>query len=236
VTPERIELVYEHCRKIKKFNSTGIGCFIGLIFGSVFLFSVFATALVEKNGILGFDLTVAIIDTIILFAGLFVSGNKSAWMPNNMDVKTAVVRRLISLPVITKDPLLKAAPFLEIGKTKTGSFPHDTRMLVKFTDAPESFIGVQGQISINNVKSTAHAYFYTVIIAKHEFDLFKKLGQPELRNITIENKKTGEVDVIVIRQTTTKTSGYHTDDNAQNYILENSINLAKSMLNAKPKS
>ncbi|HEX7320227.1 MAG TPA: hypothetical protein VF399_07720 [bacterium] len=236
VTPERIELVYQHCQKIKKFKSAGIGCFIGLIFSAVFLFSVLAPALVGKNGILPFGLTVAVIDTIILFAGLFVSGNKSAWMPNNMDVKTAVVRRLINLPVITKDPSLKVAPFLEIGKTKTGSFPHDTRMLVKFTDAPEAFIGVQGQISINTVKSTVYPYFYTVIIAKHEFDLFKKLGQPELRNITIENKKTEEVDVVVIRQTTTKTSGYHSDDKVQDYILENSISLAKKMLNVKPKS
>ncbi len=236
VTPERIELVYEHCRKIKKFKSAGIGCFIGLIFGSIFLFGIFAPVLVGKNGILGFGLTVAIIDTIILFAGLFVSGNKSAWMPNNMDVKTTVVRRLINLPSIIKDPSLKVAPFLEIGKTKTGSFPHDTRMLVKFIDAPETFIGVQGQISINTVKSSAYPYFYNVIIAKHEFDLFKKLGQPELRNITIENNEDDEIDVVVIRQTTTKTSGYHTDDNAQNYILENSISLAKSMLNAKPRS
>jgi hypothetical protein len=234
VTPERIDLVYEHCQKIKKFKSAGMGCFMGLIFGTIFLFSVLAPALTGKNGILPFSLTIAIIDTIILFAGLFVSGNKSAWMPNNMDVKTTAVRRLISLPVITKDPSLKVAPFLEIGKTKTGSFPHDTRMLVRFTDAPESFIGVQGQISINNVKSTAYAYFYTVIIAKHDFDLFKKLSQPELRDITIENKKTEEVDVVVIRQTTTKTSGYYTDDKVQNYILENSISLAKKMLSVKP--
>lgn len=236
VTPERIELVYRHCQKIKKFKSAGIGCFIGLIFATVFLFGIFAPVLVGKNGILGFGLTVAIIDTIILFAGLFVSGNKSAWMPNNMDVKATVVRRLINLPLITKDPSLKVAPFIEIGKTKTGSFPHDTRLLVKFIDAPESFIGVQGQISINTVKSSAYPYFYAVIIAKHEFDLFKKFGKPELRNITIENNQDDEVDVVVIRQTTTKTSGYHTDDKVQNYILENSIGLAKKMLSVKSKS
>ena len=236
VTPERIELVYQHCQKIKKFKSAGIGCFMGLIFATVFLFSVLAPAMVGKNGILPFGLTVAIIDTIILFAGLFVSGNKSAWMPNNMDVKTTAIRHLINLPMITKDPSLKVAPFIEIGKTKTGSFPHDTRMLVKFIDAPESFIGVQGQISINNVKSTAYPYFYAVIIAKHEFDLFKKFGQPELWNITIENNEDDEVDVVVIRQTTTKTSGYHTDDKVQDYILENSISLAKKMLKVKPKS
>lgn len=226
VTPAKIDQVLSQCQKIKKFKSIGPGCFIGLIFGAIFSFIFF----VPWFKSIPFPLAVTIIDSIILFSGLFLSGNKSAWMPGNLNIKTEIVKRALNSPIIKKDPALKAIPYLEIGKTKAGSFPNDARILIKLIDAPEEFIGVQGQISINTVKSTNYPYFYTVIIAKPEFNLLKKFGDPGLKNITIESKKTSEVDVIVIRQTTTKTSGYHTNDSVQDYILTNSINLAKSVL------
>jgi len=233
VTPERIAQVYSHCQRIKKFKTAGVGCLIGVVIAAIFFFSALVPAFTGRHSVLPYPLVVVLVDTIILFSGLFLSGNKSAWMPGNLDLKTEILMRLLSKSPPTKDPLLKLVPYLEVGKTKTGSFPNDARMLVRFIEAPESFIGVQAQISINNVKSTAYPYFYAVIVAKPDFKLFDKFGSPILKNITIEHKETGGVDVIVIRQTTTKTSGYHTNESVQEYILSNSINLAKSLLSKK---
>ena len=233
VTQQKLEQVYSHCLRVKKFKSAGIGCAIALIIGSIIFFISCVPFLSEMGIRFPFGLITAIIDSIILFAGLFASGNKSAWMPGNLDLKVDIVRRFLTThPALIKDRSLTLIPYLEIGKTKTGAFPNDARFLVKFSNAPDSFIGVQGQISINNVKSTAYPYFYTVIIAKPDFGLLEKLGHPILSNITIEQKKTTDVDVVVIRQTTTKTSGYHTNSDTQSNILSKAIELARAILAA----
>jgi hypothetical protein len=177
-----------------------------------------------------FPLIAAIINAAILFTGLALGGRKSAWMPYALDIKTAIIKRILDSPITKNDPSLQAVPYLEMGATKQGLFPHDTRILIKFQDAPQEFIGLQGQISINTVKSRNYPYFYVVLIARPEFNLLEKCGAPSLDNLVIEHKKTGEVDVVVIRQRTTKTSGYHTDVNVQDYILAAGIKLAKGLL------
>lgn len=228
VTPEKIDHVLAHCKKIKKFRSKDTGCFIIVIFVLVFFFGFSLPLLRELS--LSFPITATIVNAVVLFAGLAFSGRRSAWMPYALDIKAEIVKRMLKLPLIKADPVLQPVPYLEIGESKDGSFPNDTRFLIRFKDAPKEFIGLQGQISINSVKGKPYPYFYVVLIAKHEFNLFEKFGRHSLGKIVIERKKTEEVDVIVIRQRTTKTSGYHTNDKIQDYILQNGIKLAKNLL------
>jgi hypothetical protein len=228
VTPEKIDQVLEHCKKIKKFQSGNVGCIITVFI--IFIFGIsFGAPLLHYIAKAPFPLLVAIINVVILFGGLALSGHKSAWMPSGLDIKTEIVKRLLDLPLIKKDPSLHPVPYLQIGKAKDGSLPNDARVLIKFKDAPSDFIGLQGQISINLVKSKQYPYFYVVLIAKPPFKLFEKFGKHSVDKVVIEQKETTEVDVIVIRQKTTKTSGYHTDTSVQDYILSHGITLAKAL-------
>jgi hypothetical protein len=230
VTPGRIEEVLDHCQKIKKFRSQNLGCFLGFVIVLI-VFGVFAFPLLKAIA-LPFSLLAAIVDAFILFSGLILSGRKSAWMPHALDLKAEIVQRILQSPAVKDDPTLHAVPYLEIGHTDEGDYPNDTRVLIRFKDAPDTLIGVQGQVSINTVKSRAYPYFYTVVIARPGFRLLEKFKplKASLDNITFEAKKTGEVDVVVIRQTTTKTSGYHTAQKTQDYILLNSIAVVKKLL------
>jgi len=230
VIPQKIDQVLEHCRRIKKFRSQNMGCFIGLVVAIIFV-GGFLFPLLEHIS-LPFPLVAAIVNALILFSGLILSGRRSAWMPNALDIKTEIVKNIIESPLIKSDPSLKAIPFLEIGRAGKGAFPNDVRVLIKFKDAPDEFIGLQGQISINTVKSRSYPYFYVVLIARPGFGLFDKFKslKVSLDAVTLEQKKTKEVDVIVLRQTTTKTSGYHTDQRMQEYILTEGIKAAKSLL------
>jgi hypothetical protein len=228
VTPEKIDQVLEHCKKIKKFRSADVGCIISIII--IFIFGIsFGAPLLYVIAKAPFPLLATIINAVILFGGLALSGRKSAWMPSGLDIKTEIVKRLLDSPLIKKDPSLQPAPYLRIGQAKEGTLPNDARVLIKFKDAPSDFIGLQGQISINSVKGRQYPYFYVVLIAKLPFKLFDKFGKHSIDKLVIEQKKTAEVDVIVIRQQTTKTSGYHTDTSIQDYILVNGITLAKSL-------
>jgi len=228
VTPAKIDQVLVQCKRIKKFRSKDLGCFVAFFVFIIFAFS-FGMPFLREIASVPFPLVATIINAIILFIGLALSGRKSAWMPHALDIKTKIVKRMLDSPIIKNDPSLQAVPYLEVGKTKEGSFPNDTRILIKFKDAPSEFIGLQGQISINTVKSRNYPYFYVVLIAKHAFNLLEKFGQHSVDKLVIERKKTEEVDVIVLRQRTTKTSGYHTNKAIQDYILVNGIKLAKGL-------
>jgi hypothetical protein len=228
VTPGKIDQVLAHCKKIKRFRSKNIGCvfIIIFLFSSIFVFPFLGELKLSPP----FPLIAMIIDVLILFAGLSLSGRRTAWMPPDLDIKAKVVKHILNLSATKNDPFLQAIPYLEIGKTKEGVLPNDARILIKFKDAPSEFIGLQGQISINRVKGRAYPYFYVVLIAKHEFYLYDKFGKHSIKKLVIERKRTKEVDVIVIRQKTTKTSGYHTNTSVQDYILVNSIKLVKGLL------
>ncbi|MBN2619615.1 hypothetical protein JXB22_00890 [candidate division WOR-3 bacterium] len=228
VTPEKIDQVLEQCQRIKRFNTSEAGCIIAAFV--VFMFGiVFIVPFIHFLRYITFPLSATIVNAIILFCGLAFSGRRHAWMPPALDIKAAIVKRLISHALVAKDPQVKALPYLEIGQGKDGTIPNDTRFMVRFIDGSEDFIGLQGQISINNVKGRAYPYFYVVIIAKPGFELFKKIDNKDTDKLVIERKKTAEVDVVVIRQKTTKTSGYHTDTAVQDHTLKTGIERVKKI-------
>ena len=229
VTPAKVDDVITQCGKIKRFRSSNAGC-IAIVVLLVFGFSFGAPLIFSLLASVPFAFIAAVVNALILFAVLGMSGRKSAWMPHALDIKAQIVQRMISLPVLKTDPAVTAVPYIEIGEQGTGMFPNDVRFLVKFRDAPDDLVGLQAQISINTVKGRPYPYFYVVIIAKHAFDLFKRFTGKEPDKLVIEQKRTGEVDVIVIRQRTSKTSGYHTDERVQDYILRQGVVLTKQVI------
>lgn len=230
VTPSKIDDVVVQCNQIKRFRSSNAGCIVvvvllifGLSFGAPLVFSLLSSV--------PFALTATVVNALILFAVLGMSGRKSAWMPSALDIKAKIVQRMLASPLLRTDPGITSVPYIEIGEDGEGTFPNDVRFLLKFKDAPDDLIGLQGQISINAVKGRPYPYFYVVIIAKHAFNLFEKCKREELDKLVIEHKQTDEVDVVVVRQRTTKTSGYHTDDLIQDYILRQGIALTRKTIN-----
>ncbi|MEO0206785.1 MAG: hypothetical protein ABIL22_08965, partial [candidate division WOR-3 bacterium] len=150
VTPEKIEQVYKHCQRLGKIRGGVMGCviFFVVIFFIIFfglpLLEVFGRALM--NYITDpFPIIALIIDSVIIFSGVLLSGRRSVWIPNHLDVKMPIIKRVLNHPVFSKDPNIKIIPYLEMGRTKDGQFPNDTRILIKFKDAPQDFIGLQFQ-------------------------------------------------------------------------------------------
>ena len=229
VTPAKIDQVIEQCQRIKKFRSKDAGCLIGAIVLLIFAFA-FGLPLISLLVRLNFAFLATVVNAIILFGGLAFSGRRSAWMPAALDIKADIVKRMIESKLVKQYPDVQAIPYLEVGESKEGTFPNDTRFMVRLKDAPKDFIGLQGQISINSVKGRPYPYFYVVLIAKHGFELFKKFGKQSFDKLVVERKKTSEVDVIVIRQRTTKTSGYHTNSKVQDYTLKTGLQVVRSLL------
>lgn len=116
-------------------------------------------------------------------------------------------------------------PALLLARKESGSIPVDARFSVAFPASPEGFYGLQAQINLNIVQGTSYPYFYCVLAATPGFGLVawhKKV--PLQSNVLCEYQATKDAEVLVIRQKTTKKSGYHTDAKASERILGTALN------------
>ncbi|MBN1185232.1 MAG: hypothetical protein JXB49_23305 [Bacteroidales bacterium] len=110
--------------------------------------------------------------------------------------------------------------------------PKDVKMKIDFKDQPEEFLGLYAQISLNNVNNQDYPYFYVVLVAKATSGILKKqqhtLQLPD--KVIKEYKVEKDVEILVIRQYTTKTSGYHTKSKAIEIIFNTGVDLAHSII------
>ena len=96
-------------------------------------------------------------------------------------------------------------------KGKEQKLPEDIKIRVMPQKAPEDFLGLYAQVVLNNVQGKSYPYFYVVLVARPSLSLqqlIKDLKPP--RGVVVEYKPQKDADVLVIRQRTTKKSGYHT--------------------------
>ena len=113
--------------------------------------------------------------------------------------------------------------------------PEDVKFRVVFAGQNSDFLGLYAQITTNDVSGTKYPYFYVVLVAKEGFGLKQKTGnytppRPLIKEYTYQK----DVEVMVIRQYTTRTSGYHTKGKVVSAIfgeglkVANSINIVKN--------
>ena len=130
-----------------------------------------------------------------------------------------------------------------------GEVPQDVKALVMFRDGPPEFLGLQMQLSINNVQGKDYPYFYCVLVARPEFGGLPVTGERteapkgllaslfgsamQTPTIIVEHEKETDVDVAVIRQRTSKNTGYHTDEAAAQRIFRFALNEARKLLKAR---
>jgi len=173
-----------------------------------------------------------IVDSIILIAPIWFNGMRIKGHQNVLYIKADIIIELEEYFERIKKSGENFVPSMILTKDKSGKeFPTDCRFNIVFDNAPEHFYGIQAQININSVNGTNYPYFYCVITAKRDFGLeqyTRRLAIP--KGTTLEFSKDTDAEVIVIRQRTTKTSGYHTEMNMQKTILSFSMNLARIII------
>jgi hypothetical protein len=116
--------------------------------------------------------------------------------------------------------LLKGA-----GKTKV---PDDVKFKVEISGHHPDFLGLYGQVVTNEVQGSSYPYFYVVLVARRGFGL-PEIGRRHAgpSGTVVEIKNQDEVEVLVIRQKTTKKSGYHTPPSRCVEIFMDGLDLAE---------
>jgi len=170
---------------------------------------------------------------LILFVPQFMTGFKKIDNANRITIYAANCLKTADI-VDTLDKSVKVS-FLtlltENAKTKA-LFPKEVKMKMMLDNAPETFLGCYGQLSINKVGATDFPYFYTVLIFKPEFGLQNKFNNIQLRNTAMLKEFSTDqgVEVLVLRQVTTRTSGYSTNDKAVRGILAQTFEVYKQLV------
>ncbi|NLB77405.1 MAG: hypothetical protein GX796_00755 [Clostridiaceae bacterium] len=236
---EKVHQINQIKQNINKWDkdaldiSNGLGCvtFILVFIAISFICVVIAT------GVSGLVAGIFIVDSIILLASIWFNGMKTKGHQEILYIKTDLVVELEKYFEKIKNPGENHIPSMILAKDKEGKeFPTDCRFNIVFENSPADFYGIQAQININVVSSASYPYFYCVITAKEGFGLEQYTSRLVIpKGITIEFSKDEGAEVIVIRQRTTKNSGYHTKINACNNILEFSLSLSRVILESNSK-
>ncbi len=173
------------------------------------------------------------LDCFVLFVPHWVTGVRSFLRKDRLIIKIDLLTQIIEYLSSPSD--VQLLPMLSTLETERGgTIPVDARLMLRFLNAPEYFLGLQVQVSINSVQGKDYPYLYCVIIAKQEAALFRKewraAYESQHPNLTIEENKSEGVDVLVIRQRTTTSSGYYTNLKSSRYIVDTSLNIARKLL------
>lgn len=171
-------------------------------------------------------------DTIILLLPLWFNGIRRILKQGNLQIKIDIIKQMEAYFQAVKKDGENFSPSLLLAKGREGkSVPTDCRFHIAFDGMPSDFYGIMAQINLNIVQGTSYPYFYCVIAAKpgfglspHAIRMFKPKG------ITIEYDEDNNAEVIVIRQYTTQTSGYHTKINDCRKILDKALFEARTIL------
>ncbi len=221
VGPDRLDRLVEMDRKVRAWDQSLLdvtnplgGTLFVLIAGMLAVFSA------ATEGLLRF----VFLDALVLLGPHWVTG----------------VRRILRMPKLMvkaeamRGALAAARPALERCKVDLmmqfeGSrkkLPFDVKFRVMPKDAPEKFLGLYGQVVINEVQGTSYPYFYVVLVARRGFKLRHLFGRYDPPyDVTKEFKEQEGVEVLVVRQTTTRRSGYHTKPAKVDLLLAEGLRL-----------
>jgi hypothetical protein len=166
-----------------------------------------------------------------------VTGVKRYLRQDRLIVKIKLLEKVIE--ELSRPSDIQVLPMLATQATKEERrFPTDARLMLRLIGAPAAFLGIQVQISINSVQGTDYPYLYCVLLARSEAGLFAGWRDivkemPEFRESILPSEPSNEegVDVLVIRQKTTRTSGYHTNQEQAISIVAFAVKAARRFCN-----
>lgn len=236
VTPDEYRKIKDKQKDLKRWdldtfditNKLGFAMFI--ISGAAAYFV--ASYLFSRSGNTG---TYWVWDCLVLLAPHWVTGVKRYLRQDKLIIKIELLEKVMQK--LSSPSEIQVLPMMATQTTKQDKrFPTDARLMLRMIGAPASFMGIQVQISINTVQGTDYPYLYCVLLARGGNGFFERAegvvkAMPEFKPkaITVETTSEQGVDVLVIRQTTTKNSGYKTDPKQALFIVTFTLNLARRL-------
>jgi len=236
VTPDEFKKVVAKEKQLKSWDrdffdiTNNMGCFV-LFLMIIFFFFIFGV--IGKK--ISFRLaTYVCINGAVVLVPHWFTGVRTYLKRDKLILKIQLLQTIIKH--LETNSEIQVHPMLSIQKTKKDKqVPKDARLMIRLIQAPEDFLGIQVQVAINTVQGTKYPYLYCVLLAKEKAKLFaqkRSLASPSPK-IVLSQSQSEDVDVLVVRQKTSKNSGYHTKDKAAVHVVETALVLAREVLGVK---
>ena len=232
VSIEKIQEIEQLRKKNKRWDrdaldiSSGLGVMNLILIGGAALLGAYALGNIAKDRRVT---EILAIDIAIIMIPLWFSGLRFIMKQPNLAIKVKMILWLNELFQDLKMEGEEFRPALLLSRGNSDkAIPDDARFSVAFPDSPEGFYGLQAQINLNVVQGTSYPYFYCVLAAKPGFGLFGHKEKIQLaKKVICEYQEDHRAEVLVIRQYTTRKSGYHTKERQCVGILTNALEGAR---------
>lgn len=227
VTPERLQELGELHRRMRRWDRSALDVTNGLGL-LLFLLVTAGLALAIWRG----DAPVRIlaIDAAVLLLPHWLTGTRSILVKPKLMVRVELIERLLQeFAPRLRDHRVHLLMLLQ-GHGRATKIPDDVKFKIDLEHSRERFLGLYGQVTLNEVSGRSYPYFYVVCVARRGYGLIQAAGTYQApRKITVESNVTGEVEVLVMRQTTTKTAGYHTKYRDAARIFDEGLRLGETL-------
>jgi hypothetical protein len=170
-----------------------------------------------------------LLDACILLPPHWITGVRRVLTNDPLTIKARMLLEVINTWQPSAQPGEKAVPQMEVLNTPEGQIPQDAKLVLQMDGLGESFLGVQVQVVLNNVQGADYPYLYCVLVARPDLKIHEQLQPDPPLEIVAEAEQQDDVDILIIRQHTTKTSGYHTDSHAAKCIFGYALSQARHL-------
>ncbi len=168
------------------------------------------------------------VDIVILFVPHWFTGTRRILRLPGLLIKAETLEQVLKDVTPEEKGFQVEILMLLRGESR---LPEDIKLKLMPENAPENFLGLYGQVVINNVQGKSYPYFYVVLVGRPGLglsDIRQKMNPPG--EILVEYKEQDGVEVLVIRQFTTRKSGYHTSRDRVDQLLRLGLEQAESLV------
>ncbi len=168
----------------------------------------------------------------LLLVPLWVNGLRTTWNVSELRKKGEAlsVARAHAERLGARD--FDAVPMLALREGRRGKYPVDARLMLRPSREDESgFLGVQVQVTMNNVKGTDYPYLYAVVLGKGDFRM-PSVSPRQRRDgvdLVFERDENEGVRFLVVRQHADKNGGWHTESEHILAIVEAALEKARAV-------
>lgn len=227
-TLEKLAEIEELRKRSAKWDRNAVditnawGCFLFIVVMGIGLFGALLVSAIANDVSV---LTILMTDLIIFVVPFWFSGFRLTLKQHVLEIKGKLVRDLAAYYETIRGEREEFRVSMRLARDKgSETMPVDVRFGIVTNPPKPGLYGLQAQININMVQGNKYPYFYCVLVGKKGFGMQRYIDKIELpKKVILEYSEDAEAEVLVIRQETTKTSGYHTDLKACQRILQASV-------------
>lgn len=174
--------------------------------------------------------SVLVLDAAALLLPHWVTGVRKILTNAPLTVKVANLLRVYQLWEKDRTADEAMVTQIEVQTAEKGEMPVDAKLVLRLPALGDAFLGVQIQVVLNNVQGKDYPYLYCVLVSRNELQMRTRLSPRPPSGIVTEWQNDDGMDILVIRQATSRTSGYHTDSAAITRIFQFTLAQARALL------